>query len=221
MLYIVATPIGNLQDMTLRALEVLKDVDLIAAEDTRHTKKLLSHFDIHTSMVSYHDHNARAKAPVLVEKLRQGHKMALVTDAGTPCIADPGYRLVKAAREAGIQVVTVPGACAAVAALSISGLPSDQFTFKGFLPPKSGARRKRLLESKEASGTVIFYESPHRLIKALTDAVEVLDDPQICVARELTKAFEEVITAPASTCLAHFTAHPPKGEFVILLHLDK
>jgi len=215
MLYIVSTPIGNLKDITLRALEVLKAVDLIAAEDTRHTGILLKHYGIKTPLTSYFEHNELKKADHLLRLLKEGKNVALVTDAGTPGISDPGYRLVKLARENSIPMTVVPGACALVAALSLSGLPTDSFVFAGFLPVKQGARRKKLEEFKSETRTVIFYESPHRLLKALEDIKAVLNDPTIVVVREITKKFEETRTAPAGEMIEHFSKQRPQGEFVI------
>lgn len=217
MLFIVATPIGNLKDITLRALETLKSADLIAAEDTRHTGALLKHYDIHSPLTSYFEHNEQTKARYLLGLLREGKNIALVSDAGTPGISDPGYRLIRLALDNGVSVTVVPGPCAAIAALSLSGLPNDRFCFEGFLPPKTGARRKRLSALKEEGRTVIFYESPHRLVKSLTDIAEVLDDPEVVVARELTKKFEEVKSGRAAELAAAFTANPPRGEFVLLV----
>lgn len=218
MLYIVSTPIGNLKDITLRAIEVLKSVDLIAAEDTRHTGVLCKEYGITAPLTSYFDHNESGKARYLVELLKAGKNIALVSDAGTPGINDPGYRLVSLAKEEGVPMAVIPGACAVIAALSLSALPTDRFAFYGFLPVKSNARRKKIAQAAEAGGTAVFYESPHRLLKALKDMEEVLKDPVITVARELTKKFEERLDGKASELLAHFTRHKPLGEFVILFH---
>lgn len=217
MLYIVSTPIGNLQDITLRALEVLKSVDLIAAEDTRHTKNLCNAYQIATPLTSFFEHNEQVKAHHLLALLREGKNVALVSDAGTPGISDPGFRLIRMAKENQIPFTVIPGACAAVAGLSLSGLPSDRFVFKGFLPIKSGARRKALVAIRPEDGTVIFYESPHRILKSLKDIEEVMGDPLIVVVRELTKKFEERLEAKASELFAHFSLHKPLGEFVILI----
>lgn len=217
MLYIVSTPIGNLKDMTFRAVETLKTVSLIAAEDTRHTKILLDHYGITTTTTSYYDQNERVKSQHILSLLKDGKDVALVSDAGTPGISDPGFVLVRLAQENGIPVCVVPGACAAVAALSASGLPSHAFIFEGFLPVKSAARRKKLETFKEESRTLIFYESPYRILKTLEDIVDVLENPTIVCAREITKKFEEIKKGPAQDLLKHFTAHPPKGEFVLLL----
>lgn len=217
MLYIVATPIGNLQDITLRAIEVLKSVDLIAAEDTRHTKILCQEYGISAPLTSYFEHNEDAKARHILSLLKEGKNVALVSDAGTPGISDPGFRLVRLAKEHGIPVTPIPGACACIAALSLSALPTDRFTFWGFMPVKSGARRRRLEEAARIGGTVIFYESPHRIVKSLRDIEEVLGDPVVVVTREITKKFEERLEDKASVLAAHFTAHEPRGEFVLLL----
>ena len=219
MLYIVSTPIGNLKDITLRALEILKEVDLIAAEDTRHTKILTQHYTIETPLTSYFEHNELKKADYLIELLKQGKKVALVTDAGTPGISDPGYTLINLAKKEGIPVTVIPGACAFVAALSVSGLPTDRVIFEGFLPVKTTARRKKLEECKTQNGTFIFYESPYRLLKALKDMEEVLGNPVVVCARELTKKFEEVAEGRASEVLEKFSCKKVKGEIVLLVHL--
>lgn len=218
MLYIVSTPIGNLQDMTLRALEVLKSVDVIAAEDTRHTKMLLTHFQINTPLTSYFEHNEIKKSEYLLGLLKEGKNIALVTDAGTPGISDPGYRLICLAKENQIPLTVVPGACALIAALSLSALPTDSFVFAGFLPVKSAGRRKKLAEYKDDKRTVIFYESPHRILKTLEDVEAVLPDWQVVVAREITKKYEEVRRGTAKELLEYFLKTAPKGEFVLLLH---
>jgi 16S rRNA (cytidine1402-2'-O)-methyltransferase len=216
-LYIVSTPIGNLKDITLRAIDVLKSADLIAAEDTRHSAILCKEYGITAQLTSNFDHNERDKAQYFLKLLQEGKNIALISDAGTPGISDPGYRLIRLARENNIPTTVIPGACAAVAALTLSGLPSDQFAFKGFLPVKSGQRRKAIEGVKTMEGVVIFYESPHRLLKSLKDIEEVLGDPVMTVVRELTKKFEERLEDRASVLFKHFTDHPPKGEFVLLL----
>lgn len=218
MLYIVSTPIGNLKDITLRALETLKSVDIIAAEDTRHTKNLLSHYEISTPLTSYFSHNEGAKTQLLIKQLKEGKKVALVSDAGTPGISDPGYVLIKNAIDEGIPMTVVPGACAAICALTLSGLPAHEFVFFGFLPVKSGARRKKIEEAVSLERTVIMYESPHRILKTLEDMKDVLGDKPFTVTRELTKTFEESRRATAQQHIEHFTKHPPKGEFVLLLN---
>ncbi|HHW07561.1 MAG TPA: 16S rRNA (cytidine(1402)-2'-O)-methyltransferase [Clostridia bacterium] len=216
-LYICATPIGNLEDITLRALRVLKEVDLIAAEDTRHTRKLLHHYDIHTPLTSYYEHNAREKGPFLLEQLRQGKSIALVSDAGTPGISDPGTLLIQAAVAAGIPVVPVPGVTAFVTALCVSGLPTDKFVFEGFLPRKDRERKKRLEDLRGEERTIIFYEAPHRLPATLKAIAEVMPRRRLVVARELTKQYEEIVRGTPAELRAHFEAHPPRGEFTLLL----
>lgn len=215
-LYVVATPIGNLGDITLRALETLKGADLIACEDTRRTRQLLSHYDIHVPTTSYFEHNKRVKGPWLIEQVRAGRRVALVCDAGTPGISDPGAALIQEAVAAGVPVEHVPGPAALVHALVLSGLPTDRFLFEGFLPVKSGARRRRLEELACLERTVVIYESPHRLLKTLQDLLDVVGDVPLACARELTKMFEEVRREPVSAAIAHFTAHPPRGEFVLV-----
>jgi len=217
MLYIVSTPIGNLKDISIRAIETLKNVDLIAAEDTRHTRILTKAYDIKTPLTSYFEYNKIQKAETLIQHLKNGKDIALVSDAGTPGISDPGYHLINLAREKNIPTTVVPGPCALIAALTISGSPSHNFIFEGFLPVKSGARKKKLETLKAEKRTVIFYESPHRLIKSLKDIDEVLDNPWIVCARELTKKFEEVQKGPTRQLLAHFTHTKPRGEFVIII----
>ena len=218
MLYIVSTPIGNLKDITFRAVETLKSVDLIAAEDTRHTKILLDHYGIHKPLISFFEHNQSKKTDDLIGLLREGKNIALVSDAGTPGISDPGYPLMEAAQKQGIAITVVPGVTALIAALTASGLPAHRFIFEGFLPVKSGPRRRKIESWKpEAGSAIIFYESPHRLLKTLKDIDEVLDNPVMVCARELTKKFEEVRKAPTQDLLQHFTRHAPKGEFVLLL----
>ncbi len=217
-LYIVATPIGNLEDITLRALRILKEVDLIAAEDTRHTRKLLAKYDIHTPLTSYHDHNKEEKAPVLVARLLEGRHIALVSDAGTPGISDPGYFLINLALDQKITVTPVPGPVAAIAALSISGLPTDSFVFEGFLPSKHTARMKRLRELLPEQRTIILYEAPHRIIPALRDMRETLGDRRAVVTRELTKMHEEAVRGPLSVVIKHFETRSIKGEFTIILN---
>ena len=218
MLYIVSTPIGNLKDITMRAVEVLKDVDLIAAEDTRHTKILLKEYAIDTDLVSYFDYSTKAKLDRIMDQLLQGKSVALVSDAGTPGISDPGYRLINTAYSKGVQVTVIPGATALISALSLSGLPSDRFAFYGFLPVKKVARRNKLKSIEYEEGTIIFYESVHRIVKAIKDIEEVLGDPEIVVVRELTKKFEEMKKGLASELFQYFSERKPKGEFVVLLN---
>ena len=218
-LYIVATPIGNLQDITLRAIETLKSVDIIACEDTRHTKTLLNAYDIRTSLISYFEHNKIKRSKEIIQMLNSGKSVALVSDAGTPGISDPGYRLIHDAIASGIEVVTIPGPNAAIAALAVSGLATDKFLFEGFLPPKTQARRKRLQALSKEERTIILYESPHRILRALSDIKDVLGDIFIVCTRELTKKFEEIRREPVSELLGHFTAAKPQGEFVLLFDL--
>ncbi|HEV7165130.1 MAG TPA: 16S rRNA (cytidine(1402)-2'-O)-methyltransferase [Gammaproteobacteria bacterium] len=219
-LYVVATPIGNLDDLTPRARQILSDVDVVAAEDTRHSGALLSHFGIHTQLISLHEHNEAARAAWLLERLKAGEDVALISDAGTPLISDPGFDLVRAARQAGISVSPIPGACALVAALSVSGLPTDRFVFEGFLPSKSVARRERLTALAAETRTLVFYESVHRLQDSLQDMAEVFGAERVgVVARELTKLHEGVREAPLAA-LADWASKDPmaaKGEVVILL----
>jgi 16S rRNA (cytidine1402-2'-O)-methyltransferase len=217
MLYIVSTPIGNLKDITYRAVEVLKSADLIAAEDTRHTRILCEHYEIKTPLTSYFEHNKIKKASEILKLLEEGKNVALVTDAGTPGISDPGYHLIRSAKKHNIPMTAVPGATALIAALTLSGLPCHSFVFEGFLPVKSGARRKKLEHLREEERTVIFYESPHRLLKSLKDIDDVLKDADVVCARELTKKFEEVREGKARDLLDYFSKAIPRGEFVLLI----
>lgn len=216
-LYIVPTPIGNLEDITLRALRVLKEVELIAAEDTRHTQHLLAHFGIKTALTSYHDHNERAKARMLVERLKSGASIALVSDAGTPAISDPGYRIVVDAVAAGIRIVPLPGASASTTALCASGLPTDRFLFEGFLPAKAQERKATLQRLRGETATLVFYEGPHRLAETLADMLQIFGDRQIAVARELTKMHEEFLRGKLSDVLAALGDGEVKGEIVIMV----
>jgi len=216
-LYLVATPIGNLSDITHRALQVLRDVDLIACEDTRHTHKLLSHYGIITKTISYHEHNEQQRATQLVDQLKQGSSIAVVSDAGTPAISDPGFRLVRAAIESEVPVIPVPGPSALISALIAAGLPTDEFFFAGFLPPRSNARRARLTELQAVPGTLIFYEAPHRLAATLKDAYEVLGERDAVVARELTKVHEEIRRGRLSELSDHYEREEPRGEIVVLI----
>ena len=216
-LYIVSTPIGNLDDITLRALKTLRHVDLIAAEDTRRTRKLLSFFDIHTPLVSYFEHNELKRLDKLLSRMKTGKEIALVSDAGTPGISDPGYRLIQQAIERGIPVIPIPGPSAVITALSISGLPTDSFYFAGFLPKKGGKRRKLLEKLGDLDGTSILYESPHRLMKTLEDLLEVCGDRQIVITRELTKAFEEAIRDSIREVINILEGRRIKGEVTIVL----
>jgi 16S rRNA (cytidine1402-2'-O)-methyltransferase len=217
-LYVVATPIGNLADITHRAIQVLHDVDLIACEDTRHTRKLLQHFGITTRTISYHDHNEQQRSDELIELLKQGSDIAVVSDAGTPAISDPGFRVVRAAIEHSLPVVSIPGPSALIAALVAAGLPTDEFFFGGFLPARSGARQKRLSELGAVPGTLIFYEAPHRLAATLNDAYEILGEREAVVARELTKLHEEIRRGRLSELARHYaSAENPRGEIVLLI----
>lgn len=215
-LYIVPTPIGNLEDMTLRALRVLREVNLIAAEDTRTTRKLLSRYEISTPLTSYHEHNKLAKLDMIFEALAVGD-VALVSDAGTPGISDPGYELIQAALQQGITIVPLPGPSAVIAALVASGLPTDRFTFIGFLPRKDKALHEALAELAGERGTLIAYESPNRLVSTLTAILDVLGDRMVAVARELTKLYEEIRRGPVSEVLAHYRENPPKGEITLVI----
>lgn len=216
-LYVVATPLGNLEDVTLRALRVLKEVAVIACEDTRRTRILLSHFGIHAPVTSYFEHNKLRKGARLIETLEHGQSVALVTDAGTPGISDPGFLLVKQAREAGVPVVPVPGPSAVVTALSAAGVPADRFVFDGFLPVKPGRRVHRLEALRDLEMTVVCYESPHRILAALDAIAQVFGEREIVVARELTKQFEEIVRGSAATLKARFEAGPVRGEFTLII----
>jgi 16S rRNA (cytidine1402-2'-O)-methyltransferase len=218
-LYLVATPIGNLEDITFRAIRVLKQVDVIACEDTRQTRKLLNHYGIETRTVSYHEHNEGSRAAELGEKLAQGGRVAVVTDAGMPGISDPGFRLVSVAIERGVPVIPVPGAAAFASALVASGLPGETFTFHGFLPPKSSGRRRRLEQVKNSTETEIFYEAPHRILETLEDVVAILGpERQMVVARELTKIHEEFLRGPAQQILERIRHRGEiRGEITLLI----
>jgi 16S rRNA (cytidine1402-2'-O)-methyltransferase len=213
----VATPIGNLEDITLRALRVLKECDVIAAEDTRHTGQLLRHFEISKPLISYFKFNESRRSEEILDRLRRGEKVALVTDAGTPGISDPGERVVRAALSAGFRVEAIPGACAAIVALAASGLPTDEFHFAGFLPHKSGQRLREVQRLAALPGTIILYESPYRIEKLLTELKSVLPDRDIVVARELTKKFEEFWRGKALEIADSISKRVLKGEFVVLL----
>ncbi len=217
-LYIVATPIGNLEDMTLRAIRILKEADLIAAEDTRHTRHLLDRYQIDTQLTSYHDHNKEEKAPVLIARMLEGKSVALVSDAGTPGISDPGYFLISLAIDRKVPVVPIPGATAAIAALSISGMPTDRFIFEGFLPAKHNARLKRLQDLVKEERTLIFYEAPHKIINTVEDILSVLGDRHAVITRELTKIHEEAIRGNLSDILKRLNEGPIKGEFTVIVH---
>jgi 16S rRNA (cytidine1402-2'-O)-methyltransferase len=221
MLYIVSTPIGNLKDITLRALEVLKSVDLIAAEDTRHTRILTSNYGISTPLTSYFEYNKFKKGDFLLRALKNGQKIALVSDSGTPGISDPGYHLIKLAIENNIPITVIPGPSALTAALVLSGFPSHKFVFEGFLPAKKTARQKRLKELSQEERTIIIYESPHRLIALLEDIAGILGNKPVAIAREITKKFEEIKRAPAQELLEYFSRNRPRGEFVLVLNLGE
>jgi 16S rRNA (cytidine1402-2'-O)-methyltransferase len=216
-LYVVSTPIGNLEDITLRALNVLKEVDFVAAEDTRHTGLLLKHYGIGKRLESYHDFNKERKAPVLIRELKSGRSVAVTSDAGTPGISDPCYLLVKLAIQEKIKIVPIPGASAFLSALVVSGLPTDRFAFEGFLPAKPGKRRKRLEELQQEKRTMIFYESPHRFLKTLDDISNILGERRIVVARELTKKFEEIKRGTSSEIREYFEKSKIRGELVVVV----
>lgn len=216
-LYIVSTPIGNLEDITLRALRTLQEVNLIAAEDTRHTRRLLAHFEIHTPITSFFDGNQMRKGEKLISRLTGGENMALVSDAGTPAISDPGYQLVVQCIEAGITVVPIPGVSACITAASVAGLPLHNFVFEGFLSPKPGKRRRQLEGLSDERRTLIFYESPHRLIPFLEAVMKFLGNRRIAVARELTKKFEEIFRGNVSEAIEKFQVVLPRGEFTVVI----
>ena len=216
-LYIVATPIGNLEDITFRAVRILKEVDLIAAEDTRHSRKLLTHLGISKPLTSYFDHNKDFKGPYLLDKLQEGLSVALISDAGTPCISDPGYQLVREAVEAGIDVVPIPGPSAFVTALSASGLQTDSFAFEGFLPNRQGKRRAKLESLKEEIRVIIFYESPKRLLASLKDMLDILGDREVVIAREITKVYEEFTRGFLKEIISELGKRSVKGEVLVLV----
>jgi len=217
MLYIVATPIGNLGDITLRALDVLKSADLIAAEDTRHSGMLLKHFGLKKPFISYHEHNEAMRTAELVERLARGEKIALITDAGTPGLSDPGSRLIRECIKRKLAFTIIPGPSSILTALVGSGFSAEQFSFRGFLPVKSGQRERKLRVAAERDETAIFFESPYRLTKTLAACADIMPERQLCVARELTKKFEEFRRGTAGKLLAHYQAHPPKGEIVLVI----
>ncbi|MCI0625516.1 MAG: 16S rRNA (cytidine(1402)-2'-O)-methyltransferase [Acidobacteria bacterium] len=216
-LYVVATPIGNLEDITLRALRVLREVDLIACEDTRHTARLLSHYEIRKPTTSYHEHNEIEKAALLLEKLEGGKQIALVSDAGTPCISDPGYRIVRQAQERRIPVVPIPGPCSFIAALSASGRASDAFSFLGFLPARKSARAALLNSLKDEGRTLIFFESPERLLEAVADLDKILGPRPMTIAREITKVYEELFSGTPQEGIEYFAQKTVKGEIVLIV----
>lgn len=217
MLYVVATPIGNLEDITLRALRVLREVDLIAAEDTRHTRKLLTRYDIDTPVTSYHENNERTKAAALVRRLEAGESIALVSDAGTPTISDPGYHLIRAATGKGVPVAPVPGVSAATAALSVSGLATDRFVFQGFLPARQSRRMEALRQLRDEERTMVFYEAPHRIRESIADMRGALGDREAMVGRELTKVHEELLRGTLSELARELDEASPRGELVIVV----
>ena len=217
MLYVIATPIGNLGDITLRALEVLKSVDLVAAEDTRHSGLLMKHFGIKKPFISYHEHNEARRTAEFVERLAGGENIALITDAGTPGLSDPGLRLVRECIQQELSFTIVPGPSSILAALVGSGFSTEKFSFRGFLPVKTGRRERELRGAAESRETTIFFESPYRLTKTLAACIAVMPDRQLCVARELTKKFEEFRRGTAGELLADYEARPPKGEIVLVI----
>jgi 16S rRNA (cytidine1402-2'-O)-methyltransferase len=216
-LYLVGTPIGNVEDLSPRAQRILSEVDLIAAEDTRHTQGLLSRFSIHRPLVSYHDHNKERRTPELVEKLKAGSSVAIVSDAGSPGISDPAFTLVRAAVDAGVPVVPIPGASSALCALEVSGLPTDRFAFEGFLPRRATRRRARIEELRRDPRTLIFFESPHRLRESLRDLAEAWGERPASISRELTKKFEETRRGTLASLLEWVESTPPRGEFVLVV----
>lgn len=216
-LYLCATPIGNLEDMTFRAIRTLKEVDLIAAEDTRNSIKLLNHFEIKTKMTSYHEFNKVEKARYLVEKMQEGLNVAVITDAGTPGISDPGEELVRQSMEAGITVTSIPGACAAVNALIISGRPTRRFAFEAFLPADKKERRQILERLKDETRTMIIYEAPHRLLKTLAELLEVLGDRKLSLCKELTKRHENVFSTTLEQAISYYEENEPRGEYVLVI----
>jgi len=217
MLFVIATPIGNLDDITLRALEVLKSVDLVAAEDTRHSGLLMKHFGIKKPFISYHEHNEAKRTAELVERLAAGENVALITDAGTPGLSDPGLRLVRECIQRELPFTIIPGPSSILTALVGSGFSTERFSFRGFLPVKTGRRERELRAAAESGETIIFFESPYRLTKTLAACSDVMPDRQLCIARELTKKFEEFRPGTARELFAHYQAHPPKGEIVIVV----
>jgi 16S rRNA (cytidine1402-2'-O)-methyltransferase len=217
MLYVVATPIGNLDDITLRALEVLKSADVVAAEDTRHSGLLLKHFGIKKPLVSYHQHNEAARTSELVERLAHGENVALITDAGTPALSDPGLRLIRECISRELSFTIIPGPSSILTGLIGSGFSTDKFSFRGFLPVKSGQRERELRIAAESEETTLFFESPYRLLKTLQACTNIMPQRQLCIARELTKKFEEFRRGTPAELLAHYEAHPAKGEIVLVV----
>ena len=217
MLYVVATPIGNLGDITLRAIETLKSVDVVAAEDTRRSGMLLKHLGIKKPFISYHEHNEATRTTELVERLARGENVALITDAGTPALSDPGLRLIRECIKREVPFTIIPGPSSILTALLGSGFSTHKFSFRGFLPVRSGKRERELRAAAESEATVIFFESPYRLTKTLAACVDIMPDRQLCVARELTKKFEEFRSGTANELLAHYQLNPPKGEIVLVI----
>jgi 16S rRNA (cytidine1402-2'-O)-methyltransferase len=217
MLYVVATPIGNLDDITLRALEVLKSADVIAAEDTRHSGNLLRHFEIRKPLISYHEHNEAMRSQELAERLAAGENVALITDAGMPGLSDPGARLIRKCIERDLPFTIIPGASSILTALAGSGFSLEKFCFRGFLPVKSGQRERELRAAMEREETTVFFESPYRILKTLTACREIMPERLLCVARELTKKFEEFRRGTPGDLLEHYTAHPAKGEITLVI----
>lgn len=216
-LFIVATPIGNLKDITFRAIETLKLVSLIACEDTRHTKKLLSHYGISTSTTSYFEYNKIQKGEHLLRLLKEGKAIALVSDSGTPGISDPGFNIVRLAIENSIPITVIPGPSAIIAGLVLSGMPTDSFVFEGFLSQKPGRRRNELKTLCQEKRTIVIYESPHRILKTLKDMLDIMGDRDVAICREVTKVFEEAIRSKVSEAVEHFTKNEPRGEFVVVI----
>lgn len=216
-LYVVATPIGNLEDMTSRAVSTLKAVDLIAAEDTRHTRILLDAYQIKTPTTSYFEYNKVRKTDYLLKVLKEGRSVALVSDAGTPGISDPGYKIIRSCIDNGIPIVPIPGPCAFLTALSVSGKPTDKFTFEGFLSNKSARRKRQLAKLRDGGRTVVLYESPHRILGLLGDILEVYGDIEVALTREITKKFEETRREKAAALLKHFQTNRPRGEFTVII----
>jgi len=217
MLYVVATPIGNLGDITLRAIDTLKSVDVVAAEDTRRSGMLLKHLGIKKPFISYHEHNEATRTTELVERLARGENVALITDAGTPALSDPGLRLIRECINREVPFTIIPGPSSILTALVGSGFSTHKFSFRGFLPVRSGKRERELRAAAESEATVIFFESPYRLTKTLAACVDIMPDRQLCVAREMTKKFEEFRSGTANELLAHYQLHPPKGEVVLVI----
>lgn len=221
MLYVVATPIGNLDDITLRALEVLKAADVIAAEDTRHSGNLLRHFEIRKPLVSYHEHNEAMRSAELAERLAAGENVALISDAGMPGLSDPGSRLIRKCIEQNLPFTIIPGASSILTALAGSGFSLEKFCFRGFLPVKSGQRERELRAAAEREETTVFFESPYRILKTMAACAEIMPDRQLCLARELTKKFEEFRRGTGAELVTHYTAHPAKGEITLVISAAK